>query len=227
MPPCVRRPYTFSMENETPPQRERTPLDVFDPTADGHEPHTLADVVQRGQEILDSIDSFQAALLGCMTPLDLATEYGQAQKLRKLASEVVEPVRKARDIIELDLPLATGEQALSEDRWAPPQGSVGTLRPEEILALRLRARQVGPSERTTYRTEVEKQSKIPWLIQRDRRRAAAAARRAVMTDEQKEARREIRRRSFSPAPESAPASVKEEAERLHKELESEMDWDAK
>lgn len=214
------------MENEKPAPPERRPLDVFDPSGDGHEPHSLAEVIQRGQEVLDSIDRFQAGLYGCMTPLDFAAEHREMQKLRERASQMLEPVRTAQYIIEMDLPLATatGEEELFDDPWAPPKGSERTLRPDDILAVRLRARQVGPNEQTTYRAEVEKLTKIPWLIQRDRRRAAASARRAAMTEEQKEARREMRRRSFSkPVPEPQPESAQEQVDRMNREMAAELD----
>jgi uncharacterized protein YoaH (UPF0181 family) len=176
------------MENEKPAPRERRSLDVFDPSADGHDPHTLGEVIQRGQDVLDSIDSLQAALYGCMTPLSFSAEDRELKKLRELASELLEPIRKAQDVLELDLPLATAsaQEAYFGDTWAPPEGSRGTLSPRDVLELRLRARQVGPDERTTYRLELEKQPKIPGLITLQRRRAE----RGSVTDEDRQARKE-------------------------------------
>jgi hypothetical protein len=176
------------MENDKPPQRERTPLDVFDPSGDGHEPHTLAEVIRRGQEVLDSIDSFQAALYGCRTPLSFRTEHRELGKLRDLTAELLDPIRKAQDILELDLPLATAKAQEAEfgDTWAPREGHWGTLSAADIIELRLRARQVGPGELTTYRKELGKQPKIPGLIRLQRLKA----KRESVTPEEREARKE-------------------------------------
>lgn len=237
------------------PQRERRPLDVFDPTGDGHAPHTLAEVIQRGQDVLDSIDMFHAALYGCMTPLALSGEEREMIRARKrIQEEVLDPLRKAQDILELDLPLATASAlgAVFGDTWAPPEGSWGTLSPEEILEVRLRSRQVGPEERTTYRVELDKQPKIPGLIRRQRRREERAAREAAMTDEEKAARRERRLQGMRRGPkpldgagrpvlyrnseqipdnvdeiladaEPQPESAQEQVDRMNREMAAELD----
>lgn len=69
--------------------------------------------------------------------------------------------------------------------WAPTEGHWGTLSPEDIIEVQLRASQVGPEELTTYRSELEKQPKIPSLIRAQR----AKARREALMDVRRAARR--------------------------------------
>lgn len=212
------------MENEKPAPREPRPLDVFDPTADGYAPHSLADAIAAGQEVLDSIERFQTALYGCTTPLNFRSEDRELKKLRERAAELLEPLRKTRNILEMDLPLATASAMEAEfgDTWAPPEGHWGTLSTKDILELRIRARQVGPEELTTYRLELGKQPKVPALI----RLLRAQAKRADVTDEEREARRE-RLAQFKAAGmnrgDIRRLLAKERAETQGRELEAELE----
>lgn len=173
-----------------------------------------------GQAVLDSLDRLQAALYGCRTPLNFYSENLALKKLRAQAAEVLEPIRNARDIIEMDPPQATIETHLLPFResWAPPEGAWGTLSPGAVLDVRLRARLVGPDELTTYRQELEKQPKIPGLIRLQRRRAEHDA----IPAEEKEAKRS-RRRAARQANIERNRAAADEVKRQTAELAAEMD----
>lgn len=173
------RPYTFSMEND---KCERRPLDVFDATDDGFRPHTLAETLAVADDLVPAFDALVEALQGCMTPLILDQTLWKTKKLRAEVATMADELRRAREIIELDLPLANELPFIPGEKWA------GTLSPDLVIEVRAHADQVHPNETTTYRQQVEAASGIPSLVARRRRKLAREAEWDVLPDHEKAAR---------------------------------------
>lgn len=183
------------MDDPAPRNRtgKRCALDVFDPTPDGFTPHTLEQTVEAAREAVASLERLDAALHGCMTPLDLNRLSRESRHAREQAAAWVELLEQARDIIERDLPLSDSIAWVQEPEpergpdvlWTGPSG--GHLPPDWIVALRAKAADLPLDHLTTYRREVEKaeaSGKLPALIRRHRSREFEKAWRASMTDEE-------------------------------------------
>lgn len=77
----------------------------------------MAEVIQRGQEILDSIDRFLQSMYGYTVPIDLYSEYWDRLKAREQAESVLVPLGKPAFILDLDLPLDI-RAATADKPWA-------------------------------------------------------------------------------------------------------------
>lgn len=155
----------------------RRSLDVFDPSPDGVEPYTLAEVADAAGGVYESLLEFQAALLGCTTPLTLHPQNSQAERMVKQAVEWFETLDAVREIVERDLPLADSfpvvDGTVPEDREWTTGGH--PLRLSEIIRLNAMAAERPLGQLTTYRREVESRDLVPGLIARRRFDAERAA----------------------------------------------------
>jgi hypothetical protein len=176
----------------------RRSLDVFDPQPDGVTPYTLEEVLGAAGAVYESLVGFQAALLGCMTPLSLHRQADQARRMTAQATEWFETLDAVREILERDLPLADkfpeGEGLEPEDyEWTGATHSGRSLSPSEILRLNAMVPEWPLQRLTTYRQEVERGDKVPGLIKRRRLDAERAAEEA---------------RVLNPGPDASPEQKK-------------------
>lgn len=172
---------------------DRRALDIFDPSVDGHTPHTLEQALRAAQDVLESLARFEVALHGCMTPLDLHGELQQARKAAESAAGWVESLGRTRDIVEGDLPLGDtiecpGELFDFDLPWTGPGNANLVLSPTEIIKLNIQASGLPLERLTTYRRETEGAGKVPSIIRTKRRlakRNASIAARAAAKKAQK------------------------------------------
>lgn len=165
------------MENDG---HERRPLNVFDPSGDGFRPHTLAEALAAADGLVSNFDALIGALRGCMTPLILDQTLWKTKKLRAEVATMADELRRTREIIELDLPLAN--ELPPGEKWA------GILSPDLVIEFHVQADQVHPKDATTYRQMIETGSGVPSLVARRRRSLAREAEWNALPDHEKSVR---------------------------------------
>lgn len=164
-----------------------TPLDVFDTTDEGFEPHTLEETVQAAHAVLESLRRFQMALGGCMTPLALDVELKQARKAAERAAVWVEELGKAREIVEGDLPLGDSIGGETDDFCYDLPWEDLVLSPADLIELNTRANGLPLRRLTNYRREIELSPRVPSVIIAHRRRTEKEAEKATRSAAKKEA----------------------------------------
>lgn len=154
--------YAVLMHEEN--ARHAIPVNTFDPSADGWTAMSLTEVVEAGRSALAALDAFRLAMHGCTTPLNLKPTNDKLNAVKGELQDQLRAMEKAREVIETDTPLATGYEGKLP--WA--QETDGVLSPRQILSMAKRAKEVGPSEQTTYRAAVQELDPVPTLLARDR-----------------------------------------------------------
>lgn len=165
--------------NEQQPVAEpaRRPFDVFDPKPYGISPYSLSMMLDAAERVQNALINFQIEMRGCTTPLALRDEADQAAKMFDQANEWANRLDAVRDIIELDLPLASRLPHGGDDEdgvtWAGQ-----ALPPSSIVKMNAMASELPLQSLTTYRRGVDS-SAVPMLVKRYETNAKRAATRAV------------------------------------------------
>lgn len=159
------------MENDESGRDARRPVDIFDPTDDGFTPHKMSAVVDAAAAVSEALTAYEAALKGCMTPLNLAKVLKDVTEAREALAPDVRRIARARDIIEGDVPLARQFNVNETSWWEPGEGIDRglALTPRQLTALARQADKVGESETVTYREAITQSAPVPFLVAQARR----------------------------------------------------------
>lgn len=143
-----------------PAESARRPLDTYDPSAEGLEPYPLAETLDSLRGLLASFTAVEAALRGCMTPLNLKKTALVLNQTKAELTHAADELAVVAEIIETDQPIAKAFRYW-EARWTDLQNRI--LSPTQLVLLRDLASQAPPEERTTYRREHEGRAEVPTL----------------------------------------------------------------
>lgn len=148
------------------------PLDFFDPSGDGRQPKTLAQLVAAGEAAVAALKAYRSAMYDCVTPLNLLRENTEVKSAATAVEMQVRELAQAREAVEADVPLARKFEEGTP--WAGRDTVV--LSPRQINALAARGR-VARATASTYRDVLSKaaaESLVPPLILMDRESAASS-----------------------------------------------------
>lgn len=144
------------------------PADVFDPTPDGYDPKTLAEVIAAGRRAVEAAAEFLDALHGCRTPLNLRPAAASAENAAGLLEGAAGDLSKAEAIISSEAPLAAGFTD-EEGFWTESRSAV--LSPRQIMRLAKGAKDMLPEETVSYAAVIQETAPVPSLILSVRRTA--------------------------------------------------------
>lgn len=160
---------------------KRQPMDIFDPSGDGITGYTLAQTVKAASDVVKAFDRLEKALVGCKTPLDLATIAEEMAAAKESVQQRAAELKRASDIIELDLPVILVPMGWDDQTYSAEENS--TLRPEQIIQIRELVKKWPDHALRTYRTLCGPQA-IPQMVRlirvkrRNEAEEAAAAKRS-------------------------------------------------